>query len=194
MRSEVVAVVNIGANNTDLGIFEAGVFTFPSPPLSIAGVSFTRELSEALGQSMEQAEITKKEYAVVNLDGFAASSPNDAATGGSGDASGSEPTAFNTAFAPLPEFGLTIGADEPPPVEPEPDGMDAPQPFVSAPEPPSPEPAYGGTFDLGGAPDFGGAPSFGGAPDLGSAPTLGKRRSLPLSRLKPTISVISKIP
>lgn len=69
-KGEVVAIVNIGSGDTDLGVFENGELAFPSPPLSIAGASFTREISEALGQTLEQAETMKKEYAAVKLDGF----------------------------------------------------------------------------------------------------------------------------
>lgn len=63
---EIVAIVNIGANVTDVGIFENGLLTFPSPPIAIAGINFTREISEAFGQTLDQAEITKKEYAAAD--------------------------------------------------------------------------------------------------------------------------------
>ncbi len=69
-QNETVAVVNIGATRTDLGVFENGLLTFPSPPIGVAGINFTREISEALGQTLEEAEITKREFASVKLDGF----------------------------------------------------------------------------------------------------------------------------
>lgn len=111
-KEEVVAIVDIGANNTDLGVFEKGILTFPSPPLGIAGVTFTNEIAEALGQTPEQAEVTKKEYAAVDLDGF----PDN-----SGDISGgfdfsSEPTSFGTSVGPeSSDNGLTfdLGGEEP---------------------------------------------------------------------------------
>lgn len=99
-RDQIVAIVNIGANNTDLGIFEQGVLAFPSPPLSIAGMSFTREVSETLAQTLDEAETTKKEYASVKLDAFAAAPPivdDDAAAQA---APAAEPTQFDTAFTP----------------------------------------------------------------------------------------------
>ena len=99
VKDQVVAIVNIGANNTDLGIFEGGVLTFPSPPLSIAGISFTREISEALGQTLEEAEVTKREYASVDLGGFGGGGAS-AQDAGQGAQSASEPTSFDTAIGP----------------------------------------------------------------------------------------------
>ncbi len=111
LRDEVVAIVNIGANNTDLGVFEMGVLTFPSPPLSIAGMSFTREIAEVLGQTLEEAETTKKEYAAVKLDAFAPTTtvgdqqPN---VSSSQSTSVSEPTSFDTFAGPGLDFGVSF--------------------------------------------------------------------------------------
>jgi len=112
-KEEVVAIVDIGANNTDLGVFEKGILTFPSPPLGIAGVTFTNEIAEALGQTLEQAEVTKKEYAAVDLDGFPDNSGVDIS--GGFDFS-SEPTSFGTSVGPeSSDNGLTfdLGGQEP---------------------------------------------------------------------------------
>ena len=68
----VFGIVNIGCKNTDLSVFEDGILTFPSPPLGIAGTTLTQEISEAMGLTLEQAELTKREYAAVDLDGFPA--------------------------------------------------------------------------------------------------------------------------
>ena len=99
-RDQIVAIVNIGANNTDLGIFEQGVLAFPSPPLSIAGMSFTREVSETLAQTLEEAEATKKEYASVKLDAFAAAPPIVDDDSALQSAPPAEPTQFDTVFTP----------------------------------------------------------------------------------------------
>lgn len=71
VKEEVIAIVNIGSRNTDLEIFENGNLTFPSPPLPYAGTTFTHEIAEVLGQTPEQAETLKKEYASVDLSAFA---------------------------------------------------------------------------------------------------------------------------
>lgn len=94
---ETVAVVNIGATRTDLGIFENGLLTFPSPPLGVAGINFTREIAEALGQTLEQAEVTKREFAAVDLAATASPASPDPAP----QAPAAEPTTtFNTAVGP----------------------------------------------------------------------------------------------
>jgi Tfp pilus assembly PilM family ATPase len=62
-QPQVAAVVNIGASSTDVGIYDNGLLTFPGPPLPIAGVNFTRAISEVLGVPVEEAERLKKEFA-----------------------------------------------------------------------------------------------------------------------------------
>jgi type IV pilus assembly protein PilM len=109
LRDEVVAIVNIGANNTDLGVFEKGLLTFPSPPLSIAGMSFTREIAEVLGQTLEEAETMKKEYAAVKLDAFASAPTVGDQQADESDVQAapvSEPTSFDTFAGPGLDFGV----------------------------------------------------------------------------------------
>ncbi|MFQ3548901.1 MAG: pilus assembly protein PilM [Armatimonadota bacterium] len=69
-KDQVVAVANIGSSTSDVSIFEEGLLMFPSPSIGIAGSTFTNEIAEALGETPEQAEITKKHYAKVLLDAF----------------------------------------------------------------------------------------------------------------------------
>ncbi len=99
----VFAIVNIGCKNTDLSVFEDGILTFPSPPLGIAGTTLTQEISEALGQSLEQAELTKREYAAVDLDGFPAAGSSGAAQ------SAPDPTSFGTSFGPSFDTSFDLG-------------------------------------------------------------------------------------
>jgi type IV pilus assembly protein PilM len=61
---ETVAIVNIGASNTDVSIYEDGQLIFPRS-LPIAGESLTRAVSEVLGYTMEQAERVKIDHATV---------------------------------------------------------------------------------------------------------------------------------
>jgi len=63
----VVGVINIGATTTSVEVFEGGQLAFPGPPLPIAGINFTRAISDALGVPMEEAERLKKEFAEVDL-------------------------------------------------------------------------------------------------------------------------------
>lgn len=141
--SEIVAIVNIGSNRTDVGIFEGGLLTFPSPPLGIAGMSFTREIAEALGQTLEQAEITKKEYAAVDVEAL------EGGVGPSDQGFASEPTSFDTVFAPP---GQIAGAPEPgdqPVPGTEPADPGAFRDTVDGPVFDAPEVAVGPSFDLG---------------------------------------------
>jgi type IV pilus assembly protein PilM len=160
----VVGIVNIGATTTDVGVFEGGLLTFPGPPLPIAGVNFTRAISEALGVPIEEAERLKKEYAEVDM----------SALQGSGMGGG---TAYD------------IGAPAAPPAPaPEPDSYDTSlqqadsdfSPFAfDTPVPPPPQAQESkldisgeDVFDLGGTqetPDF--KPTFDlEEPEAGPAP------------------------
>lgn len=61
-RGETVAIVNIGANCTDLSIIRDGVLHFPRT-IPIGGRSITQRLSEGLGISEQQAERQKRQFA-----------------------------------------------------------------------------------------------------------------------------------
>ena len=73
-----VAVVNIGAVKTDIAIFERGLLVFPRT-VFVAGDNFTRAVSDATGQPMEQAERLKRLYAEISLSGAAGGAAEPAA-------------------------------------------------------------------------------------------------------------------
>ncbi len=87
-EDSVVAIISIGARNTEMGIFENGTLTFPCPPIPIAGDTITNEIAEALGLSPEEAEQTKKEYASIDLESMA----------GYGPEGSEEPTTYDQGF------------------------------------------------------------------------------------------------
>ncbi len=150
-KSETVAIVNIGSTRTDLGVFENGLLTFPSPPLGVAGINFTREISEVLGQTLDQAEVTKREFAAVNLDGFGGAQP-DAGPAPPPSAPASEPTAFDTAFGP---GGSTFDLDEPIGGEQQTEDTAPAGGFTTTVDGPvfdSPDLAMGSAFDAGAEP------------------------------------------
>ncbi len=70
LPSETVAIVNIGAANTDIAIFQGDQLAFPRS-LPLAGDSLTRAIAEALQFPVEQAERIKRELGVVQLDRMA---------------------------------------------------------------------------------------------------------------------------
>lgn len=170
---ETVGIVNIGSTRTDLGVFENGLLAFPSPPLGVAGVNFTREISEALGQTLDQAEVTKREFAAVNLDGFAAAAPEPDTTT-QGPAPADEPTAFATAFGP---GSSTFDLDEPVAASEPSTPPAATGDYTSTIDGPvfdSPDLAMGPAFDLGGdEPAAPAGPSFDLDAQEPAAPAMG---------------------
>jgi type IV pilus assembly protein PilM len=59
-----VAVINVGANVSDVNIYRDGVLTF-TRPLPLAGNTFTRAISDLMGVPLDVAERLKKEHAHV---------------------------------------------------------------------------------------------------------------------------------
>ena len=160
---EVVGVVNIGANSSDLVIFDNGIPGSPLP-LGISGSSFTREISESLGQAIEEAEVTKKEYAVVNLDGFADDSSQ--AEPADDTSTTSEQTSYDTPFSPDAAFTSVFDVNQIRDTEPDTPATPAADDFsnfsntVDAPAFDTSDQFGGPAFDLGGDPVGTGGPSF----------------------------------
>ncbi|MDO8588148.1 MAG: type IV pilus assembly protein PilM [Armatimonadota bacterium] len=71
-KEHIVAILDIGDVNADMGIFEKGLLAFPSPPMAVAGVNITRAISEDLGEDLNQSERLKKELGKVDLSRIAA--------------------------------------------------------------------------------------------------------------------------
>lgn len=70
LAQRTVAIVNIGASNTDIGIFRDGILAFPRT-LPLAGDQITRALMAQMGIPEEQAEDLKRTHGEVILDQFA---------------------------------------------------------------------------------------------------------------------------
>ena len=68
--SETVAVINIGAANTEIAIYQGDQLAFPRS-LPLAGDSLTRAIAEAMQTTVDQAERVKREYGMVQLDRMA---------------------------------------------------------------------------------------------------------------------------
>src|SRR5258708_6000170 len=64
---KTIALINIGASNTDIGIFRDGILAFPRT-LPLAGETITRSIATQMGVSQEQAEELKQKYGEVILD------------------------------------------------------------------------------------------------------------------------------
>jgi type IV pilus assembly protein PilM len=68
--SETVAVINIGAANTEIAIYQGDQLAFPRS-LPLAGDSLTRAIAEAMQTTIDQAEQAKRNYGMVQLDRMA---------------------------------------------------------------------------------------------------------------------------
>lgn len=64
---QTVAIVNIGAASTELGVYQNGILAFPRT-IPIAGDAITRAISDTLNISVPDAERLKRERAVVLVD------------------------------------------------------------------------------------------------------------------------------
>jgi type IV pilus assembly protein PilM len=99
---KTVAIVNIGASNTDIGIFRDGILAFPRT-LPLAGDSLTRAIMAQMGLAEEQAEEMKRNFGEVIMD-QAAAAPQAA------------PVDIGAGFL---DFSVPGGAPEQPAAEPE---------------------------------------------------------------------------
>ena len=106
MPGHTVAVVNIGALNTDVAIFRDKLLAFPRT-LPLAGDNFTRAIAEALGVDMISAEAYKRDYAEVI---FGQEQP--ANTFGGGDTGGFGGGFMDFGAAPEPDFSAPPVAEE----------------------------------------------------------------------------------
>jgi type IV pilus assembly protein PilM len=149
-KDHTIAVLDIGDVNADMGIFEHGILTFPSPPMPVAGVNITRAISEDLGESLEQSERLKKELGKVDLARIASGVGHDDSTTAQ-DAQGFETTDFG-----MSPFGAPPEPDAQAVPAPAPQAESAGSPFDSPDwSPGSVTPGFtdtvdGPMFDLGG--------------------------------------------
>ena len=110
---ETVALVNIGATNTDITIIREGLLAF-TRTIPLAGDTLTNAISEGLGRDINEAERLKREYGTLLLDQPIAAMPAPA-----------EPAAAPAAPAmqapPLPDLAddLDVTQIVPPPASSE---------------------------------------------------------------------------
>jgi type IV pilus assembly protein PilM len=138
-----VAVMNIGANVSEVNIYRDGVLSF-TRPLPLAGNTFTRAISDLMGVPLDVAERLKKEFAHVPE---GASVPQDQEFGADfdfGTPAGDQTIDFSTPPAGDNPF------EPPAPAAPPADTMDfAAGGFGAAPPGGFRETADGPVFDLG---------------------------------------------
>lgn len=140
LSAKNVVVVNIGAANTDVGVFKSGILRFPRT-IPLAGDNFTRAIADYLGLGMDAAEEEKRENATIFMDLISTGGTAEFDAAPDAPAAGPSPfdTPLNTPFAEPPPATMTsspFDLDETPPAP-------AASPFDLTSEPaatPAPEP------------------------------------------------------
>ncbi len=108
-----VVILNIGASNTDIGVYRGGILAFPRT-LPLAGDSLTKAISDTMGVDAEEAEKLKRENAEIFMDQIQAPGATTAAEEGFLDFSGTGPQPPATTPQPpqrMP-FDLSDSAEE----------------------------------------------------------------------------------
>ncbi len=177
---ETVAVVNIGASNTDISIYQDGQLVFPRS-LPLAGDSLTRAIAEILGYTLDQAERVKRELGEIQLERMSIYT-------GTAYGDGFDSPEFQDAPQFQDETAAFLGETEDVPLRnpfdtsPEPDPADAlgaRNPFATTPdgpqfdEPDRTQPIPRRTLNLAKRPDLEGASSFGAPLDDNTFATAG---------------------
>ena len=175
MADKNVVLVNIGASNTDIGIFKSGILRFPrSVPL--AGDNLTRAIADHFGLSMTDAEEEKRENAAVFMDligaggqsgdfGLGEDAPDEGAMGRTpfdfSDVPMNTPFASPSSEATPPVFGMADDTPPPPAAGPPTFDLDDTPPLGGT----GPAPGGAAVFDLDDTPPPPGAGMPGAAMD-----------------------------
>lgn len=85
LQSKNVVIVNIGASQTDVGVFKAGTLRYPRT-IPLGGDNLTRAIADRMGLSMDAAEDEKRAHAVILMDLVKSGQADDMLYGDSGNA------------------------------------------------------------------------------------------------------------
>jgi len=125
-----VVIVNVGASNTDIGIYRDGVLAFPRT-LPLAGDSMSKAIAAQMGVSLEDAEKLKAQYGEVLQNQIAPAQAPAMEEGfldfSTGEAEAEEPQRTPFDFTEAPEIGVEAPTA---PVEPATPDVPAPVPAV----------------------------------------------------------------
>ncbi|MBQ7256571.1 MAG: pilus assembly protein PilM [Abditibacteriota bacterium] len=64
----ICGILDLGASKSTMCVYDGTTIKNPGMGISVAGNTFTREISNTLGISIQEAEEMKKDYAMLNLD------------------------------------------------------------------------------------------------------------------------------
>jgi type IV pilus assembly protein PilM len=120
LQSKNVVVVNIGASQTDVGVFKAGALRYPRT-IPLGGDNLTRAIADRMGLSMDAAEDEKRAHGVVLMDLVKSGQAEEMLYGTSGMEDSGISTPFDVDMsAPLPPplFGGSGGGEAAPAASP----------------------------------------------------------------------------
>jgi len=129
LQGKNVVVINMGASQTDVGVFKGGVLRYPRT-ISLGGDNLTRAIADRLGLSMDAAEDEKRAHASILMDLVRSGQAEEMLYGG-GDSMGEAniSTPFDVDLsAPLPP--PLFGGGDPAPI-PSPFDIANDNPFAS---------------------------------------------------------------
>lgn len=129
LQSKNIVVVNMGASQTDVGVFKSGVLRYPRT-IPLGGDNLTRAIADRLGLSMDAAEDEKRAHAAILMDLVRSGHAEEMLYGGgdSADNLGGISTPFDVDLsAPLPP--PLFGGGDPAPI-PSPFGIADDNPFA----------------------------------------------------------------
>ncbi len=64
----ICGIIDIGASKSTMSVYDGTTIKNPGMGISVAGNTFTREIANTLGISVQEAEEMKKDYAMLNMD------------------------------------------------------------------------------------------------------------------------------
>ena len=64
----ICGILDIGASKSTMSVYDGTTIKNPGMGISVAGNTFTREIANTLGISIQEAEEMKKDYAMLNMD------------------------------------------------------------------------------------------------------------------------------
>jgi len=133
---QTYALLNIGANTTDLSIFRPGGLMSFTRPIPIAGDGVTNAVAEALGYEFHEAERAKIEQGRLYVEGAPAlTAPAESAPRPSPEGGPAPPPEKDEGVGRVFDLGAETGPAQPPREEPPP----SPLPAIHAPTSGSPE-------------------------------------------------------
>lgn len=119
LQNKNVVIVNMGASQTDVGVFKGGILRYPRT-IPLGGDNLTRAVADRLGLSMDAAEDEKRAHATILMDLVKSGHADEMLFGGGDSPEGNIQSPFDVdTSAPLPPplFGGDTATPAPSPFD-----------------------------------------------------------------------------